>query len=92
MISPSVLSGLSYVRAKIETVNGVVSSAWEKSAVDVKYSITIPANTQADIVIDGDVSKMCGEVLSRQSKEGKTVLCVYGGSYTITAAAKPGGA
>ena len=92
VISPSVLSGLSYVRAKIETVNGVVSSAWEKSAVDVKYSITIPANTQADIVIDGDVSKMCGEVLSRQSKEGKTVLCVYGGSYTITAAAKPGGA
>lgn len=51
VMKPSVVKGLSFVKASHNTPNGLVASAWKADAGKFTWDITIPANSRATVYI-----------------------------------------
>lgn len=51
IIKPLVTEQLDFAKASVKTVHGVVESGWARENGKVKYSVTIPVNTTATVVI-----------------------------------------
>jgi len=50
-IKPCIVEDLTYARASLKTVRGLVSSSWEKTADSVTLKVTIPVNSEAKISV-----------------------------------------
>jgi len=50
-IKPCVVEDLTYTRASLKTVRGLVSSAWRKTADSFTLKVTIPVNSEAKISV-----------------------------------------
>ncbi len=50
-LEPNVPAKLGSVRASVETVAGKITSAWEKKPDTFQYTVSVPANTAATVVI-----------------------------------------
>ena len=53
VIAPKPGGDLTFAVAEYKSVYGTVRSSWEKKDGEYSYEITIPANCEADIIING---------------------------------------
>ncbi len=51
VLSPKPGGTLTYARAEYKSIYGTVSCGWEKDGASVRYHITVPSNTSADVVL-----------------------------------------
>lgn len=79
-IRPQVVGDLTYVRASLMTVRGLIKVRWQRSAEAFELRVTIPANTTAQVRLPklgrGDVAVTEGRTLVWQ--DGKFVPQVAG--------------
>lgn len=54
-IAPKPGGSLTYAKATYDSVYGRVESRWEKTAAGYRYTITIPANCTADVLLPNDI-------------------------------------
>jgi alpha-L-rhamnosidase len=52
LISPHIHEGMSYAKASIESMYGLVSSHWERDEKNINLNVQIPANTLATVEIE----------------------------------------
>ncbi len=77
-IKPIVPGNLTSVKAKTETIRGMISSAWERSGDSITLTVSIPANSEATVCVPTlgmqDVT-VCegGTVLSKNGAEEGSV-------------------
>jgi alpha-L-rhamnosidase len=72
IIKPHFVEGLSYVKAKTNSVHGEIRSEWEKSGDNIKLDLTIPANTKAMVylpVVEGKNVYESGKLVDNSSQE-----------------------
>ncbi|MFV0566173.1 MAG: alpha-L-rhamnosidase C-terminal domain-containing protein, partial [Flavobacteriaceae bacterium] len=83
-VLPKNQSQITNVNAQVETVNGMVKSAWSIEGKEVTYHIFIPANTTATFVVpanqQGDIKKQNG-ILSVTLKNNKRMIELGSGDY-----------
>jgi len=59
-IAPQVPAGLDHVSTSIETVRGRVASSWRRTADGVEFTVTIPVNSTATVVLPDGSSHSVG--------------------------------
>ncbi len=96
-LRPVIGGDLTYVRASFESMHGTIRSHWQKVDGQVVYQISIPANTEATVVIpiegDGNNVWACSDhtTLARElqgvefieSQNQQTCFRVLSGTYTF---------
>jgi alpha-L-rhamnosidase len=50
-IKPHVLGDLTYARASIKTIRGIISSSWKKTGNSLVLNVTIPANAKGQVSV-----------------------------------------
>jgi len=94
IIKPAITKKLSFVDAKLDTVRGMVHSAWQWNGENLELSVTIPPNSEAVIYIPLSNEKCslamqdCGTVLVEGNKTAKAQIvgikdCAVEGSDAI---------
>ncbi|MFV0541512.1 MAG: family 78 glycoside hydrolase catalytic domain [Aestuariibaculum sp.] len=87
-IQPEFLTDLSYVKANYKSVYGQIVSEWEKQDGYVSLKIKIPVNTTSTVrlpILKTQELMVNGSSFSNiKVADGKTVLPLGSGSYTIT--------
>jgi hypothetical protein len=99
LIRPALVGDLTHVNGARETLYGRIESNWKREGDQVTYTITIPPNTTANVMLTADDSATVmleGKPLAENPlasdvrKEGKRVAATLGsGTYTLTAPAPP---
>jgi alpha-L-rhamnosidase len=94
VIEPSVGGGLTHADGSIDTVYGKLSHAWSLSGRDLTMTVTVPANTTADVVIpsaDAQSVRESGKPLgagalgvAHDPGRKVTVVTVGSGQYSFT--------
>ena len=54
LIEPKVGGSITHAACEYDSVYGTVSSSWRRTQTGVEYSVTVPANTEACVVIGGE--------------------------------------
>ncbi|MDD4689163.1 MAG: alpha-L-rhamnosidase C-terminal domain-containing protein, partial [Eubacteriales bacterium] len=54
IIKPITTDKLDYAQASIKTVYGVIKSGWKRENGKITYSVTIPVNTRATVIINNN--------------------------------------
>jgi alpha-L-rhamnosidase len=98
LIEPHPGGHLSWARAEVKTMYGVVASAWSSDGTRTEINVTIPPNTTAEVVLPGSAGAAVTEHGTRLEKgRGFTVrpnergdACVSLGSGTYRFAYRPG--
>ncbi len=86
IITPTVLSGLSFLQAEVKTLNGKVSSAWEKTAEGIVYTFALPYNVKTTVTVKGaDVRIVEGVAADIEIGENKTTVIAWGGNLKLYA-------
>lgn len=93
IMNPIFPEGLNYVKASLDTKYGEIKSHWQKTSGQLKWTVTIPPNTSADIslpVANADQVKESGKTLPEEMKQkaksinGKTTITIGSGTYRFT--------
>ncbi|MBN2274208.1 MAG: glycoside hydrolase family 78 protein [Bacteroidales bacterium] len=71
IIQPEFVDDLKFVKAAYNSIYGTIVSYWKRDEKGIKWRITIPANTTADIIIPGTIA---GEF----TEGGKSLKKAYG--------------
>jgi alpha-L-rhamnosidase len=53
-IRPHVAEGLTFAKAKYESINGTIESSWRIEGDQVKLDVTIPVNTTATVYVGAE--------------------------------------
>ena len=56
-IEPCVIKALDWVEAEHETPYGTVKVRWERKSGEIAFSCTVPAGTEAEVIINGTSHK-----------------------------------
>lgn len=92
IMKPSFVDGLSYVNASYYSPHGKIQSNWKKESGQLKWDITIPANTTAIIYIpakNADEVKTSGEgVKFLKLESGNAIFEIGNGDYSFTSIIK----
>ena len=91
LIDPVICDGLTWAKTDFESIEGEISTAWNKDGHQFKLDVTIPANTTATVHVPAgnvagitesgkELSKADGVKLLREEKGG-VILQVGSGSY-----------
>lgn len=93
-IEPELVDGMDWVNASYQSINGEVKVHWKKAENDVNLTVTIPANTTAQVLLPvKDLSgiRESGKAIGNDQhikdagRQGdKVVLDVASGTYTLT--------
>lgn len=90
IMNPDFETNLDYVNASYDSMYGLIKSSWKKSKGKLQWSITIPANTSAQVYLPTTVFskvKLNNQVLGKEHsftiEKNKLVLNVQSGEYTI---------
>ncbi|MDB4583596.1 glycoside hydrolase family 78 protein [Draconibacterium sp.] len=60
-VKPTILKGLEFANAELETIKGTVSSSWKKEAGELTLNVTVPFNTTANVFVPGNKDAECYE-------------------------------
>jgi alpha-L-rhamnosidase len=95
IVKPALVSGLTWVKARYDTVHGRIVSQWERKDKQLTLHVVIPANTTATIYVPaGDVASVLEsgkpaakseEVRFLRRKNAGAVFEVGSGTYDFTA-------
>jgi alpha-L-rhamnosidase len=88
-IKPIVGGKFEFVKASLDTYYGKVSSAWKKESGRIVYSIVVPGNTMATVILNSGKSISCdGQSLDKltdvkliSQKDGQVEIQVGSGTY-----------
>jgi alpha-L-rhamnosidase len=94
VIEPVIQNGLTWAKASYDSINGKISTAWERKGSQVNLAVVVPANTKAFVKIpaaaaDGitesgqPITKAVGVKFLRQEAD-RAVFEVGSGSYKFT--------
>jgi alpha-L-rhamnosidase len=96
VIQPSVAAGLTWARAKYDSVSGRISSAWKTDGRQFLLDVEIPPNTQATVFVPAtnpEVVQESGERATRvrsvtllRFENGRAVFRVGSGAYHFSSA------
>ena len=94
LIEPELVEGLDWVNASYQSINGDIKVHWKKEGKQVHLTLTIPANTSAQLLLPTDDLKALHESgkaigadpnVKAAGKQGdKIVLDLASGTYTLT--------
>ncbi len=70
LIAPEMVAGLHWVEASVRTIRGTVATSWVDAPGMVSLDVTIPANSDAEIVIPLEHQMTMQEVTVRESGRG----------------------
>jgi len=89
-LQPYFASDLNWVKSDINTLYGQIKSNWEKSASSVSMNIKIPVNTNATVILPGEIipsilenGKSYTSDYKFDSANNNTEIILGSGSYTI---------
>ena len=51
VLRPLLVKGMDYASASVDSVYGLVSSAWKRDNGQLVYEVTVPGNTQALVCV-----------------------------------------
>jgi alpha-L-rhamnosidase len=71
LLAPRIPKDLQRVKASVRLSYGLVESAWEQKDVKVSWSVTVPANTLAEVSLDGPVGLL---VDGKEKTQGEDLL------------------
>ncbi|HYH54990.1 MAG TPA: alpha-L-rhamnosidase C-terminal domain-containing protein, partial [Anseongella sp.] len=94
VIAPKVVRELSWVKSTTRSIYGLISSSWEKKGDSLHFSIAVPGNTSALVVLPASsagVVREGGKALEeapglrlRQAGAGEIVLEALSGKYDLS--------
>lgn len=82
-IQPVIPTDLDYVRCHFDSIRGTIVSNWEKQDGSIRYDITIPSNSEADICLQHPLQTVNGEKVKSTFKAGRYHLRLASGQYVI---------
>ena len=98
-IRPALVGDLTHVNGARETLYGRIESNWKREGDQATYTVTIPPNTTATVMLSADDPAMVmlegkplaeNPLASEVREEGRRVACVLGsGTYEFAAPAPP---
>lgn len=93
LIAPQMVDGIDSVNATYTSPNGIIHTRWKKTGNTTKLTVSIPANTSAEIVLPASgIQQVSADnlplveykwVSGIQRKEGKVSFAIGSGSYTF---------
>ncbi|MBW6535311.1 MAG: glycoside hydrolase family 78 protein [Mariniphaga sp.] len=90
ILKPNFVPGLEQFEATHEGPYGTIVSSWKKQRRSVEYTVEIPANSTATLVLDAGKIRESGKPLDKnelieiaESKNGKVVLKLKSGNYSF---------
>ena len=99
ILRPQPGGGLTWAKGGYESIRGPIASEWKLDGADLRYSVTIPANTTATLYLPAasveavtEGGKPVGEAAAVQSKglQGRTAVLELGsGTYRFVSRAVP---
>ncbi|MGB3800390.1 MAG: family 78 glycoside hydrolase catalytic domain [Lewinella sp.] len=90
IIKPAVSEEMDRMAGSYESINGTIASAWERRAGELRFDISIPANTLATVYLPGKPDMTLSEAKGKESgtyRDGHHVLQVGSGNYVFTLSA-----
>ena len=87
VIKPAVSEEMDRMAGSYESINGTIASAWERTDGQLRFSVTIPANTTATVYLPGSEAALVTEGEDRiatRYEAGRHVLEIGSGSYEFT--------
>ncbi len=84
IVKPSVVAGLTQVKASHVSPYGPIRSSWQRTAGALSMGVTVPPNTTATIYVPGAGALEAGGLKAARTEGGTTVFETGSGSYTFT--------
>lgn len=99
IIKPFIPDSLDYVKASIKTIRGTIASEWQQTDTELRFNLTIPANSSADVFFPvSGVEKIYENGVKASESEGIThlrsqanfeVFSLASGNYNFTVMKEP---
>jgi alpha-L-rhamnosidase len=93
-VKPTILKGLEFANAELETIKGTVSSSWKKEAGKFVLNVEVPFNTRANVFVpgpqsaelmeNGDLAKDIDGLKYIEYSNGAHQIQVHSGRYSFT--------
>lgn len=83
VIKPHIPETLTYVKSSFKSIRGLIQSNWTVKNQEVEHEIIIPANTQATVVLEGNVEDISNPYANKVYQNNVTVLTLTSGTYKI---------
>ena len=95
-IAPVLDDSLTWAEGTYESIQGLTRSRWERTEAGITLTVTVPANTSAEVVLPATTVEAASEsgvslaeapgVVSAREDEGSVVVTVGSGDYTFSVA------
>lgn len=94
VLKPEIVGDVTWVKARQDTVRGVIESAWEIKEEQFRWQVRVPANTAAEAYVPGPAAKVTesGKAAAKaegvkflREEAGRAVFEIQPGQYTFEA-------